>query len=470
MMKRLRTLRVRFALWTAGLLLVSLLLFGIFVYFNMSRSLVANVDGTLIDLGAQLIEEGGRRSFVPLDDIAEEPQYERLREQGLSLRVYRLDGAVAQTFGPYERFLEPAADFFNTARSGQVDTLLLPDLPEPLRVYTTQIYADNAPLAILQIAQTLTDVQGTLNLLRISLLVGIPMIVVAAGIGGYFLAASALAPIDAMTRMAQDLSAPDLTASALSSRLNLPVAADEVGRLAAMLDSMLARLEKAFHRERQFTADASHELRTPLAAMQMIIDSTVAQPRTSAEYVEALGDLRHEIEFMRSLTEGLLHLARSDVAHQSLVMEPVQVSLLLKDVVESMQSMAEEKGLVLYDLVVADEMTLPGDSDALIRLFANLLDNAIKYTEAGSITVAAQWVAENYRITIRDTGLGIDAAHLSHLFERFYRVDRARSRQGIGLGLAIAQSIAEAHGGTIAVESEVGVGSIFTVELPIASS
>lgn len=460
MTNRFRNLRVRFALWTAGLLLIALLLFGLYVYLNMSRSLIATVDETLNAVAIQLIAEDGRRALVPLDDISEEPQYERLREQGLSLRVLSLSGETIQRYGPYQMFPQPAAAYYRTPHAGFGSTIPVDGALERLRIYTTQMHRDDELLGVLQVGQNLTSVDGTLNLLLITLLIGVPVIAVAAGIGGYFLAARALAPIDAMTQVAHDLSAQDL-----SARLTVPTTRDEVGRLAVTLNSMLARLERAFQRERQFTADASHELRTPLAAMQMIIDSTVTQSRTADEYREALADLRHESEQMRSLTEGLLHLARSEDAGQLPRREAIEVAVLLKDVVDSLQPMADEKGLCLRDEVVDEATIILGDSDALIRLFVNLVDNAIKYTERGTITVGGRLAPDGqYVITVADTGPGIAAEHLPHLFARFYRVDKARSRRGIGLGLAIAQSIARGHGGEIKVESTVGWGTTFTVQ------
>lgn len=463
-MTRLHTLRVRFALWTAGLLFISLLLFGLFVYWNMSRSLITSVDEALQAMAVQLVAESNPHVLVPIDDLTEEAQYEHLREQGLSLRVYLMTEEVAQTFGPYHSFLQPPERFFLSQQPRFLQTQRLPESSDRLRVYTAQIYVGQRILGVLQIAHNLNAIQRTLNLLRITLLVGIPIIVLAAGFGGYFLAARALTPIDEMIQMARELSAKDL-----SARLNLPETEDEVGRLAATLDLMLARLERAFQRERQFTADASHELRTPLTAMQMIIDSTVAQPRTAVDYVQAFTDLRRETELMTSLTEGLLHLARRETGNQISTEERVPIAILLHDVIESLRPMAEEKGLELYDQVKDGKAVIRGDSDALIRLFVNLLDNAVKYTEKGSITIETRWENGEYLITIRDTGMGIAAEHLPHLFERFYRVDQARSRRGIGLGLAIAQSIAQVHRGKITVESTVGQGSSFIVHLPSRS-
>jgi signal transduction histidine kinase len=239
-----------------------------------------------------------------------------------------------------------------------------------------------------------------------------------------------------------------------------------VGRLAFTFDSMLARLENAFQRERQFTADASHELRTPLSAMQTIIGSTLARTRAPTEYEQALRDLDHEAQQMRTLTEGLLHLARNDDTRHSARLESVDLSILLKDVIDSLRPLAEEKGLKLIDELPAEGLTLMADSDGLIRLFVNLLDNAIKYTGQGFITISAKPQAGNMlAVSISDTGMGIASEHLPHIFDRFYQVDQSRSTDGIGLGLAIALDAARAHGGNITVESQVNKGTTMTVQL-----
>ena len=463
-MKRLKTLRVRFALWTAGLLFVALVLFGLFVYANMSHSLEAAVDETLqlaaIDLTAEVELRNGEPVFI--EDPIEDTQYTRLREQGFSTRVLNLTGQSAQGYGLYRDLPQPQADFSVPNQPGEFATITDPGSQDPVRVYTSRVVVDNQVVGILQVALNLKNVRRTLDLLLITLLIGAPLIVIVAGSGGYFLAARALDPIDKITRTARHISAEDL-----SARLNLPETDDEVGRLVATFDSMLARLDDAFRRERQFTADASHELRTPLSAMQTILGSTLARRRAPAEYEQALIDLSQEAERMRTLTEGLLHFARDEATRQPAKFERVNLSILLKDVVDSLHPLAEDKGLKLIDHVPDDDLTLMGDSDGLIRLFVNLLDNAIKYTEQGFITISAKPQDDKLlAVTIRDTGVGMAAEHLPHIFDRFYRVDESRSsKDGIGLGLAIVRDVARAHGGKIAVESEVGKGTTFIVQL-----
>jgi signal transduction histidine kinase len=186
--------------------------------------------------------------------------------------------------------------------------------------------------------------------------------------------------------------------------------------------------------------------------------------RRPAEYEQALLDLNQEAERMRTLTEDLLQLAHRDAARQSAKFERVDLSTLLKDVVDSLRPLAEDKGLKIIDCVPEHGLMLMGDSDSLIRLFVNLLDNAIKYTEYGTVTVSAQTRGDDQLVvTVSDTGVGIAPEHLPHVFDRFYRVDESRSsKDGMGLG-SIVRSIAHAHGGAVTVESKIGEGTSFIV-------
>ncbi|MFT3968927.1 MAG: HAMP domain-containing sensor histidine kinase [Micropruina sp.] len=237
---------------------------------------------------------------------------------------------------------------------------------------------------------------------------------------------------------------------------------DEVGRLAATFDDMLGRLGDAFQRERRFSHDAAHELRTPLAAMQSILSVIAEQRRTPAEYEVALADLSEETEKLRLLTEDLLRLARAEASEP--LWEALDLGELVPDVVDSLRPLADPDRVSLTCLTEGD-LAVVGDTDALIRLLVNLLDNAIKYTPAGSIMVAVQGLPDEVTIRIADTGDGIAAEHLPHVFDRFYRADESRTTLGTGLGLAICREIARSHGGNIEVESEPGAGSVFTVRL-----
>jgi signal transduction histidine kinase len=282
--------------------------------------------------------------------------------------------------------------------------------------------------------------------------------VVAGGVGAYFLAKRALAPIDTITQTAREISA-----SELSARLNMPHAYQEVAQLAETFDQMLERLEASFARERRFTADASHELRTPLAAMEAILSVVRSEPREAHEYEEALDDLADETARLRSLAEQLLQLSRQTQPERT-DMAPVDLSILLADVADALHPLLEAKSLSL-ERRIEPGLHVLGDSDSLIRVFLNLLDNAIKFTERGTITIAASLEGDKVRVDVGDTGIGISADRLPGVFERFYRADPSRSTPGAGLGLALANQIVRNHGGMLSVESTEGKGSTFTVML-----
>ena len=460
-MKKLNTLRIRFSLWTAGLLLAMLVLFGAFVYINTAQNLANAVDDTLNRTAIQLISEIDieAKELVSIERFFAREGNAPLREQGFTLRVLDRAGQALQEYGPYSTLPEPSTSFTTSTQSGIYSTFTDLATGYQVRLYTAPVIEDNRVTGTIQIAHNLITIQKNLAQLSTSFLVGVPLVVVLAGVGGYFLANRAVAPIDHMTRAVQRISIEDL-----SARLNLPPTDDEVGRLAATFDSMLARLDNAFQRERQFTADAAHELRTPLTAMQTILSNTLARQRTTTDYEQALADLAEETGRLRKLTEELLFLAQSDV-HQSPSREPVNLSTLLEDITESLRPVAEDKGLHLA-CNIPGGLILPGDSDSLIRLFVNLLSNAIQYTERGQIAVSLSRTTDEFiEIAVADPGIGMAPEHLAHIFDRFYRADKSRTTSGAGLGLAIALSIAQAHGGAIGVESRIGEGTTFRVQL-----
>jgi len=280
-----------------------------------------------------------------------------------------------------------------------------------------------------------------------------------------FLAGRALGPIDRITRTAQAIGAGNL-----QGRLGLAPRADEVGRLAATFDGMLDRLEHAFAQQRQFVADASHELRTPLAIIRSDLDILRRRPRAVAAHEEFEQGLDEEIRRLSALVEDLLTLARADSGQAELAREFVYLDALVATVAVRVGRLAEAKGVAL-GLCVERDVPLIGDPARLHQLALNLLGNAVKYTPAGGVVqviVAARDGAAC--LEVADTGVGIPPEDLSRVFDRFYRADEARTRSagGAGLGLAIARWCAEAHGGHIAVRSRLGVGSVFTVSLPLA--
>ena len=290
-----------------------------------------------------------------------------------------------------------------------------------------------------------------------------PLALVCALGGGYWLARKALAPVD---RMAAE--AAEITSTRLDRRLDEPVTQDELCYLAQTFNAMIARLERSFEEVRRFTADAAHELRTPLAAMRTEAEVALRSPRSPERDGHVLEDLLEEIERLSRLVSHLLFLSREDTGIGIGDFQPVQLDDVVREVGEHMQVAAREKGVKLM-VDLPERCQVSGNADRLRQLVFNLLDNAIKYTPAdGTVSVSGKPSNGKALVSIIDTGIGIPADHLPHVFDRFYRVDASRSSEmdGTGLGLAICRSIAETHGGSIEVESTLGQGTRITLSLP----
>lgn len=311
------------------------------------------------------------------------------------------------------------------------------------------------------------DEVETLHLFRTYLFMFAPLLFLVAAIGGYWLSRRALAPVDALVRTAHEISGINL-----DRRLPKLSTGDELQRLSDTLNEMLDRIEKAFLRVTQFTADASHELRTPISLIRTEAELALRRSRGEAEYKESLRAVLLEAERTTGVVEQLLALARADSGHETLHMERVNLSELMQDAKESWRQVAEIRGLHFSADIQADIFVV-GDLTALRKVADLFLDNALKYTSPpGNVQLSLRKAGENAVLAVRDSGQGIAESEQARIFERFYRVDKARSREqgGAGLGLAIAKWIVTLHRGTISVKSELGAGSTFSVELRVSAS
>ena len=312
------------------------------------------------------------------------------------------------------------------------------------------------------------DVVETLTLFRSYLLMFAPLILLVAAGGGYWLSRRALAPVDALVRTAREIGGANL-----NSRVQKLDTGDELQRLSDTLNEMLGRIEAAFLRITEFTADASHELRTPVSLMRTEAELALRRSRGEAEYKESLRHILLEAERTTDLIEQLLSLARTDSGRETLHLQPVDLRLTLGGVVEGWQQVATLRNLRFSANIADQESLVMGDGTALRRVADILLDNAFKYTPSpGSVHLSLEQRCESVVIAVQDSGAGIAEEDQAKIFERFYRVDKARSRElgGAGLGLAIARWIVTQHRGSIAVESRPGQGSIFRVELPLIAA
>jgi len=296
------------------------------------------------------------------------------------------------------------------------------------------------------------------------LLLAVGGVVLAFGLGGgWWLTGRAIRPIDQISAAASRISAGNL-----SERINVAEADNELGHLAGVLNSTFARLEAAFAQQRQFTADASHELRTPLAVIISEAQTALARERKAADYRETVEGCLSTAQQMRRLVESLLDLARFDAGQAAMKRDSFDLSQVARDCVDLVRPLAERRGIKIDCDLPALEC--PGDSERIAQVVTNLLTNAIEYNhDAGRIRISVQADGSSALLKVADTGQGIPAEDLPHIFERFYRVDKARStlRGRTGLGLAICKAIVTAHSGTIAVSSQPGSGTTFTVKLPL---
>lgn len=304
----------------------------------------------------------------------------------------------------------------------------------------------------------------TLQLLMIVLL---PLSVVLALSGGYFLAARALAPVDQIARVAETI-----TISNLHQRIEVVNSQDELGRLAGTLNSLIARLERAVDEIQRFTADASHELRTPLAVLRAEAESALRMRRAPEEYERTLTTVVEEATRLGRLADQLLNLSRHDAGIIDCRRDPVRLDALLLDVVEQMRPMADDRGIVLNEAGIS-LAEIRGDDLLLGQALFNVIENAIKYTpRGGHVSVQCETLGENALLRVSDTGIGIPREHLGRVFDRFYRVDPFRhcGTGGAGLGLAITRSTIQMHGGEIEIQSDVGLGTTLIIRLPGVAS
>ena len=321
---------------------------------------------------------------------------------------------------------------------------------------------DGRPLLI-RLAHSEEPLWSRIDELSLASLLALPLVLALAGFAGYGLVRRALRPIELMARRAQEI-----TPQRLHERLPNNNADDELGQLARVFNETLARLEQAFEQLRRFTADASHELRTPLAAIRSVGEVGLQKDGTRAEYRDIIGSMLEEVNRLTSLVDNLLTISRADAGSLQLERVPIPVMQLMRDAAALFEVLAEEKALTL---------TLSGDEAAAVRgdpLFlrqavVNLLHNAVKYSPAGgTISARVGGRADKVTIEIEDGGPGIPAEDRPKIFDRFYRVDKARWREsgGAGLGLSITKWVIEAHGGGVELDREITSGCLFRIQLP----
>ncbi|MGI8547696.1 MAG: ATP-binding protein [Gemmatimonadaceae bacterium] len=475
----LDSVRARLALWHTTVLAVLLTLFALAAYVFLQRTTASRAEEYLASSAAAFVSDMAAEGQDATSDSLE------IAASVAEFRVRDLGVAVFGTRGRLIALSDPAAvsDLSTLSAMSTLPKLVdgvsnskrptiftLPDAEGGYRVSVSPARLGRRWYRVAMV-QSRHGEQETLEDARLACLIAIPIVLIAAGLAGLFLARRSLAPVAAMSERAARISAANL-----HERLPVINPRDELGQLAAVINELLSRMDSAFDQQRRFMADASHELRTPVSIMRAEADVALGvEARSPAEYRESLGVVSDTAARLSTIVNELFLLARADAGQRPLQRTSLYLDELVDECVRAVRALALRADVTLS---VSAEIEAPftGDDELLRRLVINLLDNAIKYSGAGAtVTLTLSQTADAYRISVRDTGPGIQPEAQPHLFERFFRSDVARSRTasvtgslggGAGLGLAIAQWIAESHGGSVTLARSTPEGTEFMVWLP----
>ena len=454
------SIRTRLTLWYTAVLAIFIVALGVIVYAVLAFNLTAGLDRTLSDTANQVIGSARVRPFLDIQVITL-PELD-VFGSNVYIQVLDREGSIARQSANLQRFARTLdqVGLQSVENSRQPMTRNVRTGSAHLRVLTVPLLVGDQPVGYLQVGTVREQVDAALRLLFVVLVASGLGAIVAAAIVGRLMAGRALRPIDTITQTALAISRAD----DLDKRIPQVGPQDEVGRLTQTFNVMLDRLEGLFRAQQRFVADISHELRTPLTTIRGNVD-LMRHMKSMDE--ESLNAIQAESDRMTRMVGDLLLLAQAD-AGQTIRRERVELDTLLLEVYRQMRPIAEGIELSIGE---EDQVSVMGDTDRLKQLLLNLVDNACKYTPKGGRVTLGLRRAEGWAVlTVTDTGIGIPAQDLPHIFERFYRVDKARSRAagGAGLGLSIVQWIVQAHGGKVDVQSEQNKGTTFTVHLPLA--
>lgn len=522
------SLRVRLSFWYSTIVAVSLLVFGAYTYFSVSKQLRNNLDASLIKVANSLdfvITENSSLKGKPLnekeiskkalDKLSLFKENERKKFIGPLRPGIEKDTDESKDFvwsAVYEHILlNPKNYFIQIADTNEViiwrsknllqdslpllkdfvkvsskDTISLKDIEQDSVIKlayekTEEIRIDSifsnlnitgedvrflvkrTEHAIVSVAYTISDVQATLNQLFMIQLIALPVVLLISLLGGLILSKLSLKPIDQITKTADDI-----TAKNLSLRLPEHDSKDEVGHLTRTLNRMIERLDNSFTQIKKFSSDASHELRTPLTILRGELELALYSEKTQEEYENVLISALEEVARLTNVVETLLDLSKAESGQIRMNLTKGSITKLLLDIAEDAEMLAESKGISV-NFNIKEEVQMYFDGPRLHQAFLNVVDNAVKYTPTGGhVSIELKNGKQNVMVIISDTGMGIPEDEVDHIFDRLYRVDKARSSniQGSGLGLSIVKWIIDSHDGKIHIKSELHKGTSFIIQLP----
>ena len=467
-----RSISFQLTAWYAGVITVVFVLLGGFMYFGMKHHLEKHLRETQVKRAGVIAETLVAR----VAQLGEAHVIQEIRESyapelnNRFIRVTRPDGTVLYVCGvPVDLSFDPtkvpppamtmARIYSRVASPPDSESLLIVTGPVPTAGGTFRV----------EVGSSLGPVQTVLREWLLTFTLAFPFLLAVAAGGGWFLARRALEPVRKIIRGAEQISSHNL-----GERLPVPQTGDELERLSTALNQMIARLDEALSHNRRFMADASHELRTPLTILRGELETLLQQTDGAPEWQDRIGSVLEEVERLAKIVEHLFALSRLDAGEAQAESVPFDLGQLAATTAEQMSLLAEDKRVTL-NCLAPRAVSVEGDRARLKQVVVNLLDNAVKYTPPGGAVTLSVVAAPNIGkavLEVTDTGIGIPAGALPHVFERFFRVDKARSRElgGAGIGLSIVKAICTAHGGQVEVASDEGHGARFRVLLPLAET
>jgi heavy metal sensor kinase len=468
-MMNTRSLRFRITAWYAGLLAGTLLVFGASVYLGLERYLDWTLQRTLAGecraIGTQLLSQLPNKDIEWLTREINEAYAPEVN--GLFIRVVRQNGGVLYLSGaPKDGTFDPWRISFPHDKEMDGSRKLQFESGNRLLINSMTVTTPAGTRFIVESGAPYHQIEVVLHGLLLTLAIYMPFVVSLAVAGGYWLMRRSLQPVDEITKRAEGI-----TSTNLSERLPVIRSGDELERLSMSLNRMIERLDNAFEQINRFSADASHELRTPLTILQLELEGIAQNYRRDATLGDQIGSALEETQRMSRIVESLLTISRLDAGEVKMDKLHLDFGELAESTANEMKLLAEEKSIGLR-IHAESGVHIVGDRVRLQQVIVNLIDNSIKYTQVGGmIDVRIGREGKTAVLEVSDNGLGIPANALPHVFERFYRADKARSRAtgGAGLGLSIVKAICAAHNGEITVSSQEGHGSRFRVELPLSA-
>ncbi|MBI5144027.1 MAG: HAMP domain-containing protein [Candidatus Omnitrophica bacterium] len=486
-----KSIRFKITILYVAILALTLTLFSTILYHNVSAGLYNNMDTLLKSKAggvAQAINTYWQTANLEVTEAGLKPEalikrrntnFAKVAQRWVKeesndprlldilVQIFDTDGNIIASSKNAQGLTEISRKNFITVLQGKsrFDTVSsqVQSNRMTMRIYTTPVIENEKVAYIVQVASPLDSIQIALNNLRIVLFILLPITLFATGIMGVLLAKVTLHPVDSMIKTIHQI-----TAENMALKLKVPDTKDEIQHLAETFNEMLDRLGRAFKSQKQLFEDISHELKTPLTILKGEFEVALTKVRSADEYEAMLKSALEEINRIAKLAESLLLLARLDSKEMTPQKMDVDLNLMIKGIINNIKGLAELKGVRISFEIPTGELSLHGDENQLKTLFLNILDNAIKYTpHNGLIEVSTKRATSVANVSIKDTGIGIPGEDIGRIFDRFYRLDTSRDSIGFGLGLSIAKSIAEAHGGTIRASSEAAKGTTFIVSLPL---